>query len=424
MSQDRRMSSLARRMNRSWFFRLLLILLTVDVLLAAMLTGGFCWDAEKEAREAGKKITQRQLIWDKELPVWKRLDAVSYSFSMDGEEPVVVSNPEYFKAVRLMMRILLIAEIMILIGQYHGGKRRAKRLLAPLEKMAYTAQELSRSRFNPEKLHHLEDVIATVSPTNPEVKLKTGDQELQGLEKAINDLLARMQESYRQQSRFVSDASHELRTPIAVIQGYADMLSRWGKSDEKVLEEGIAAIQGESAHMKTLIEQLLFLARGDSGRNQVEMAQMDLSEMIREVFEESRMIHENRNWQCQAEGKIMVQGDRAMLKQTARILIDNAVKYTAEGDKITLRSRYKEGTPCFEVQDNGIGIKEEDMNHIFDRFFRADPARTRANGGTGLGLSIAKWIVERHGGYFDIFSREEFGTRIGVVLPQEDGSEK
>ena len=130
MSQDRRMSSLARRMNRSWFFRLLLILLTVDVLLAAMLTGSFCWDAEKDAREAGKKITQRQLIWDKELPVWKRLDAVSYSFSMDGEEPVVVSNPEYFKAVRLMMRILLIAEIMILIGQYHGGKRRAKRLLA------------------------------------------------------------------------------------------------------------------------------------------------------------------------------------------------------------------------------------------------------------------------------------------------------
>ena len=108
-----------------------------------------------------------------------------------------------------------------------------------------------------------------------------------------------------------------------------------------------------------------------------------------------------------------------MLKQTARILVDNAVKYTNPGDKISLRARYKDGVPCFEVQDNGIGIRQEDLAHIFDRFFRSDPARSRATGGTGLGLSIAKWIVERHGGYFDVFSREDFGTRIGVLLPQE-----
>ena len=100
--------------------------------------------------------------------------------------------------------------------------------------------------------------------------------------------------------------------------------------------------------------------------------------------------------------------------------MDNAVKYTQAGDKISLRARMKDGAPCFEVQDNGIGIKQEDLAHIFDRFFRSDPARARATGGTGLGLSIAKWIVERHGGYFDVFSREEFGTRIGVVLPQKE----
>lgn len=421
MSRDRRMSSLARRMNRSWFFRLLMILLTVDALLAAMLIGGFCREAEKDARAAGEKITRRQLVWDQELPVWKRLDAVSYTFVMGEDETVIVSDPEYFKAVRLLMRVLLIAEMIILIGQYSAGKRRARRLLAPLEKMAHTTQELSRVKSDPEKLHHLENVIATVSPSDPHVQLKTDDQELLGLEKAINDLLARMQESYRDQSRFVSDASHELRTPIAVIQGYADMLSRWGKSDEKVLEEGICAIQSEAAHMKSLIEQLLFLARGDSGRNQLVVEQVDLALLIREVYEESGMIHGERDWQCQADESVMVTGDAGMLKQTIRILTDNAVKYTAPGDKITLRARHKEGNPCFEVQDNGIGIKEEDMNRIFDRFFRADPARSA--GGTGLGLSIAKWIVERHGGYFDIFSREEFGTRIGVVLPQETGKE-
>ena len=301
--------------------------------------------------------------------------------------------------------------------QSRVGKERARQLLAPLESMALAAQELSRVSLAPEKLHHLEDAIGTVSPTMPDAQIRTGDRELQGLEKAVNDLLTRAQESYREQARFVSNASHELRTPIAVIQGYADMLQRWGKDDEKVLEEGITAIQTESGHMKKLIEQLLFLARGDNGRNPFVPEKVDLSELMKEVYEESMMIHPERIWRLDAESPVLAVGDVAMLKQTVRILVDNAVKYTRDGDKISLRARYKDGVPCFEVQDNGIGIKQEDLGHIFDRFFRSDPARNRATGGTGLGLSIAKWIVDRHGGYFDVFSREEFGTRIGVVLP-------
>ena len=228
-----------------------------------------------------------------------------------------------------------------------------------------------------------------------------------------------MREAYREQSRFVSDASHELRTPIAVIQGYADMLSRWGKNDEKVLGEGIAAIQSESAHMKTLIEQLLFLARGDSGKNQMVMEETDLAAMMREVYEESCMIHADRTWRCDADAPVTVLGDAAMLKQTARILVDNAVKYTSAGARITLRARMQGDVPCFEVQDNGIGISKADIAHIFDRFYRSDPARARTTGGTGLGLSIAKWIVDKHKGYIDVFSREEIGTRMRVLLPQE-----
>ena len=161
------------------------------------------------------------------------------------------------------------------------------------------------------------------------------------------------------------------------------------------------------------------MERGDNGRNQLTIESVDLSQIMKEVYEESCMIHGDRKWHLVAKEPIIVQGDAAMLKQTARILTDNAVKYTEADDKITLRTRLKDGVPCFEVQDNGIGIKEADLNRIFDRFFRSDPARTRASGGTGLGLSIAKWIVEKHGGYFDVFSREEFGTRIGVVLPHE-----
>ncbi|MBR3738905.1 MAG: sensor histidine kinase [Clostridia bacterium] len=367
MKEERKVNSIARRINRYWLRRTLLLMGLIDGVLGAMIAGG-----------------------------WISVAASYFWPALAG------------------------VEVLLLLLQGRVGKDKSRRLMEPLERIAQTAEELSRARFDPEKLHHLEDAIGTVSPLSPDAHVYTGDQEMQGLETAINNMLARTQETYREQSRFVSDASHELRTPIAVIQGYADMLHRWGKDDETVLEEGISAIQSESTHMKKLIEQLLFLARGDNGRTHLTMEPMDISQMLAEVYEESKMIHPDRQWRLDADTSIYVTGDADMLKQTARILVDNAVKYTKEGDKISLRTRMKDGAPCFEVQDNGIGIKQEDLAHIFDRFFRSDPARARATGGTGLGLSIAKWIVERHGGYFDVFSREEFGTRIGVVLPQKE----
>ena len=417
MRNEQKTTSIARRINRSWLLRMLGIFIILDVMLAALAVAGWCY-----AAEGGGDLrahTDRMIDWNEKLNPWERPESIVYSYRNEEGEYVTAVGKNYFRLVRNAYAGLLGFEAVMLLVQYSAGKRKSKRLLLPLERMTITAQELSQARFDPEKLHHLEDAIAGVSPLSPDVKLKTGDKELQGLEMAINDLLGRMRESYREQTRFVSDASHELRTPIAVIQGYADMLQRWGKEDQKVLEEGIDAIQTESAHMKTLVEQLLFLARGDNGRTQLNIEDVDLKDMMGEVYEEYRMIHPDRAWRLTAEESIPVRGDAALLKQTARILVDNAVRYTEEGDKISLCARLKDGAPCFEVQDNGIGIKQEDLGHIFDRFFRSDPARTRATGGTGLGLSIAKWIVERHGGYFDVFSREGFGTRIGVVLPQE-----
>ena len=139
--------------------------------------------------------------------------------------------------------------------------------------------------------------------------------------------------------------------------------------------------------------------------------------MLREVYEESRMIDPAHEYQLRADEAVMVYGDAAMLKQTARILIENAAKYTPEGETILLRTLYSEGVPAFSVQDNGIGIAADALPQVFDRFYRADSSRTRETGGTGLGLAIAKWIVDRHGGWFQILSREEIGTRITVCLP-------
>ena len=244
-----------------------------------------------------------------------------------------------------------------------------------------------------------------------------------GIERAMNSLLIRIRENNRQQARFVNDASHELRTPIAVIQGYANMLARWGREDEKVLDESITAIQNESENMKHLVEQLLFLARGDAGGMQINREDISLNGLMQEVYEESLMIDENHIYRIAVpEEDIRINADGGLIKQAVRILVDNAAKYTHEKEEICLGVYSGAGnTAILRVQDSGIGMKEHDVEHMFERFYRADEARNF--NGTGLGLSIAKLIVDKHDGHFEIVSREELGTRIDIVLPRVPGQE-
>ena len=310
-------------------------------------------------------------------------------------------------------------EFFWLVTGFIRGGSRVRKKLAPLNRLAATAQLISSADFEGDSFHALEDALEKIDASQTDCHLSTGNTELQGIESAINNLIDRMKQSYVQQARFVSDASHELRTPISVIQGYANMLDRWGKEDEKVLEESISAIKTESESMSKLVEQLLFLARGDNGKNQLTMEDIDLSAMMQELYDEYLMVDPNHEFILKNEGgPVMAYGDYAMIKQTARILTDNAVKYTPEGNEIYFSAYTDEkGTPVFEVQDTGIGIAPEDLPKVFERFYRADDARNRKTGGTGLGLSIAKWIVDRHGGHFDIKSYPDAGTRFSVFLP-------
>ena len=165
------------------------------------------------------------------------------------------------------------------------------------------------------------------------------------------------------------------------------------------------------------MEQLLFLARGDSGRTPLNVSDFDLSEMMKDVWEESSMIDKAHDYHFESAGEIFVRGDVSLIKQAARILIENASKYTPEGGEIVLKSFVSDGQPAFSVQDSGIGINESDIPHIFERFYRADDSRSKQTGGSGLGLAIAGWIIERHGGRFEIISRKDIGTRITVILP-------
>ena len=421
MNVNRRVNSIARRIAHSWQWRKLWLLLWIN--LAALLACAAAYLYAQETAITGRFVgwsIPRRLTGNEALEGMAWLQSLKYCFEWSGATHEVPLLP-FLNLATLFGRPLLVAEGVLWVLGFFGGTRSARRLLRPINKMAETAQRLTDaaasrpaqdSVLDEARFHDLEHAIEQIDIGD---KLSTGDKDLQGLEEAINAMLARMHAAYRQQAQFVSDASHELRTPIAVIQGYAAMLDRWGKQDPQVLEESIAAIKTESEHMKALVEQLLFLARGDNGRQPMNPEPMDLSEMMLDVLEEYRMIDPDHEWRQGTMRPAPVNADPALIKQAARVLIDNAKRYTPKGGPIRLGAGVEGGQAWFEVQDNGIGIDESDVPRIFDRFFQADPARKA--GGTGLGLSIARWIVERHGGCFEVTSRPELGTRIRVLLP-------
>ena len=316
--------------------------------------------------------------------------------------------------------VIILCQIMTVVSLSVQGAAQVRRQLKPLDEIAAKAREMQERMADENKYNSVEDAIASLRGDVIESGIHMNDRELRGIEQALNDLLDRIRRTYRQQDQFVSDASHELRTPISVIQGYVNMLDRWGKEDKDILGEGIKAIRHEADHMQKLVEQLLFLARGDSNRQALEMRENSLSDIISEIFEESRMIDEKHVYEFERRGEVSVLCDYDMLKQSVRILVDNAARYTGEGGEIILRAGETEtGCPYYEIQDGGIGMSQQDAEHAFDRFYRADSVRSGGFDGTGLGLSIAAWITERHRGRYEIVSVKGLGTRFHVEFLQE-----
>ena len=389
--------------------------LITDLLIFLFSVLSWCMAAEAMYVDTFSPHIRRWVDFDQSAgDFWQVVRTGIYHF---GDHAVKCGS--FAEALLVVTSGLGIIQAVIWIISYLPEYFRAKKLLSPLNQMALTASELTEAaQTQVYNFDDIESAIGNIDPLDANIRISTGNRDLKRLEQAINDLLDRVKATYKSQSRFVSDASHELRTPIAVIKGYADMLNRWGKSDEKILEEGITAIKKESENMNKLVEQLLFLARGDNGRQPVNITEFSLSDMIREVHTEAEMIDPDHEYSIEIKDELLINADISMMKQTARILCDNAKKYTPAGNSIALRVfRNERSESCFEIQDTGIGIDEKDIPLIFDRFFRSDPARTRETGGTGLGLSIAKWIVERHNGHFEVISYKDIGTRITVCLP-------
>ena len=410
-NKNKNVTSIAIKLNSRFTSNLFFNFLLIDGILIVTLIVLWCIDCEKGFY--GEIVSNAKRSFN-----FFPIETAQYTVTWANDKTITKDATNLLISIRNIGILLLIVEGIILFSQILFGTAKTRKILNPINEMAETAERLSNMVFDEEKFHNLEDAISKISPTAANERINIGDSELKGIENSINMLLDKMRESYRQQARFVSDASHELRTPISVIQGYANMLDRWGKNDKEVLQESITAIKSESENMKNLVEQLLFLARGINGKTKLNKESFSLNDMINEVYEESKMIDDKHIYNYVDSEEILVNGDYALLKQTARILVENATKYTEEGEMIILRTGINEkGQAFFSIQDNGVGIECKDVPHIFERFFRADTARVRKNGGTGLGLSIAKWIIDNHNGYFSVLSRKEIGTRITVYLP-------
>lgn len=415
-----RVTSIARKINLNHMGRLFLTYIATDVLVFALLSAIFV--VGMDLQMAGNFSFHYTREFSYKIDLWSAVYTVSDSA---GQVLYQIPAGMWIYLFRMGALVLMVMQILDLIMMAFSGTAQVRRELRPLNQIAARAQELSEIAFDETKYHSLEDAISNLRVDAMENGIHMHDKDLQGIETALNGLLERIRASYKQQTQFVSDASHELRTPIAVIQGYVNMLDRWGKKDTAILEESIEAIKNEANHMQKLVEQLLFLARGDSNRQNLDMKNQELNSILREVYEESLMIDENHRYRFEESGTVEVYGDSDMLKQSARILIDNAAKYTKQGEEILIRvGAWKDGSPFYGIQDNGIGMSQEDVAHAFDRFYRADSVRNSKTGGTGLGLSIAKWIVDKHQGYYDIVSREGLGTRFSVVFPRYTAQER
>jgi len=294
---------------------------------------------------------------------------------------------------------LLAFDILRAINFMIRGRRVNRRLLQPIADITAHAQMLSENELS------------------LRLNVAGAKNELRDLATVFNAMLDRIEAAYNGQKQFVSDASHELRTPIAVLQGYANLLERWAKDDLRVRDEAISAIVNETSRMKDLVEKLLFLARHDKKTFKLNLEHFELRELVEETVHETEMITANHRVETGSLSSGILYADRNAIKQAVRVFIDNAVKYTPSGGTIQVACERTPGTVTIAVSDNGEGIAAADLRNIFDRFYRADAARTGKTTGHGLGLAIARIIVSSHGGKIRVTSQKGVGSTFCILLP-------
>jgi heavy metal sensor kinase len=297
--------------------------------------------------------------------------------------------------------LLLFAPLLLLVAA-GVGYWMSRRALSPVDALVRTAREVSGTNLN-SRLQ----------------RLNTGD-ELQRLSDTLNEMLDRIETAFLRVTQFTTDASHELRTPIALMRTEAELALRRSRTEGEY-QESLRHILLEAERTTALIEQLLSLARADSGRESLQMQAVNLSEVLQHAVDGWKQIAAIRDlrFSVRVEDRdAFVTGDESSLHRLADILLDNAFKYSASPGSISLSLDSRDEVAIITVQDTGIGIPEDEQSKIFERFYRVDKSRSREQGGNGLGLAIAEWIVNQHHGSITVESRPGEGATFRVELPK------
>jgi heavy metal sensor kinase len=308
---------------------------------------------------------------------------------------------EFYEALgRFRSRLLLFTPLALLLASGLGYWM-SRRALAPVDQITQAAQQISARNLS---------ARLSVPPS--------GD-ELQRLAETLNQMLERIEVALDRVTRFSADASHELRTPITVMRTRAELALRRPRTaaeDRQTVEQ----LHSELVRASELLDNLMLLARADSGAEQLRFEPANIGHLLKDVLAQVSPIADEKG--VALEGAlpghaIWIAGDLQLLQRLFLILIENAVKYTPKSGLVSVALGTTNGNATVKIRDTGIGISEEDLPHIFDRFYRADKARSRELGGAGLGLSIGRWIAEVHGGSVDVESRVGAGSTFQVVLP-------
>lgn len=295
---------------------------------------------------------------------------------------------------------LLIGLPVVLALAIWGGFWLFKWALTPVQKISSTVQEIT--------LHHLNKRLPVV---------ETGD-EIASLSKTLNQMISRLEKSFQSVKRFTADASHELQTPLTILRGELETLLL-DESLSKDVREAVFSLIEEVDWLSKIVRSLLMLSRLDAGQLQTERVKLNLADLVETTADQMSPLAAEKNitLSSSAGEEVAVSGDHVRLKQVIVNLLDNAIKYTPEGGRITVLVSKSEQHACLEVGDTGPGIPESDLPHVFDRFFRAGPIRRETNDGAGLGLSIVQSICAAHGGLVRAENQSSGGCRITFQLP-------
>jgi len=309
------------------------------------------------------------------------------------------STKQIDQALHGLVRTLVIAVPLALAVAAAGGIFLARRALKPVDKIAQTAQEIEENDLS------------------QRINVNTKD-ELGRLAATLNEMIGRMERAFQRQKQFTSDASHELRAPLAVIEAESSLALQKERPPSDY-RQSLETISQESKQMSSLIAHLLTLARADAGKEQWNFTEVNLGRLIASLSADIEVLcHEKGlSFQLGQPQDLLLKGDEARLRELFMNLLDNAIIYTPSRGTVSVSLRREGQTAVVVVKDTGVGIPAEDIPFIFERFYRVDKSRSRAEGGTGLGLAICRHIAEAHGGKIQVESQVRVGSSFSVWLP-------